>query len=98
MERRITASHRPASWERARKEMHVAQKEGAFRPLAATIEGTGLALDDANGLSAMLREAAFDALGAARWLDGRNSSFARAAIASAITELRHVAERLGVDS
>lgn len=78
--------------------MHVAQKSDGFRPLAATIGGTGLALDDPNGLSAMLREAAFDALGAARWIDGRNPSFARAAIASAITELQTVAERLGVDS
>lgn len=78
--------------------MHVTQKADGFRPLAATLKGQALALDDANGLSAMLREAAFDALGAARWLDGRNPSFARAAIASAITELRHVAEHLGVDA
>lgn len=95
---RRTTSSRPASWERGQKEMHVAQKCEAFRPLADTIEGKTLALDDSNGLSAMLREAAFDALGAARWLDGRNPSFARAAIASAITELRTVAERLEVDA
>ena len=78
--------------------MHVGQKSDSFRPLAATIEWEALALDDANGLSALLREAAFDALGAARWLDGRNPSFARAAVASAITELRTVAQRLGVDA
>lgn len=95
MERRATSS-RPASWERGQKGMHVGQKSDPFRPLAATIEPQALALDDAAGLSDLLREAAFDALGAARWIDGRNPSFARAAIASAIIELRTVAERLGV--
>lgn len=97
MERRTT-SIRPASWERGEKKMHVAQKDALSLPLDETIGGQVLAIDDVGGLSTILREAAFDALGAARWLDGRNPSFARAAIASAIIELRTVAARLGVDA
>lgn len=77
--------------------MHAAQNPASVISPAETVRDEGIALDARSALSATLREAAFDALGAARWLDGRTPSFARAAIASAITELRTVAERLEVD-
>lgn len=95
MERR-TMSSRTASWDRGGKEMHVAQKDAAFRPLVETLAEKPLALDGLCELEATLTEAAFDILGAARWLRTHNDSFARAAVASALTELNTVADRLGV--
>ncbi len=93
MDRRTTSS-RPASWARGQKGLHAAQIPAAFVPLAETVRDKGIALDAPSALSATLREAAFDALGAARFLESENPSFARAAIASAITELQTVAEAI----
>lgn len=44
----------------------------------------------------ILAEAAFDILGAARFVRGGNVSFARQSLQSALDELTHVAGRLGV--
>lgn len=46
--------------------------------------------------TALLSEAAFDALGAARFLEAGNVGFAKQAVASALAELTVVAARLGV--
>lgn len=93
---RILSAHRPASWDRSRNELHDAQKVAGFRPPIETIARTDLAADENHALSAILQEAAFDVLGAARWIRTENHSFARAALQSALTELHTVIDRLEV--
>lgn len=95
MTRRTTA-RRPASWSRGTYDNRVVKKDDAFRPLAETLRRSTIAVDAGADLHGMLIEVAFDVLGAARWTRDENQSFARAAVASALDELRFVAERLEV--
>lgn len=78
--------------------MHAKQKCDAFLPLVETLDRNPLALDVSGDISAALADVAADLLVAARWLRDENHSFARAAVSSAITELRTAADRLGVDA
>lgn len=102
--RRVSLAHRPASWERGRKNVSVSQHERRasqscvdetsnrrpYTPSRAIGErGDTVCLDR------LLGEAAFDVLGAARFLRHHNPTFARQALATALDELTKAATLLG---